>query len=490
MKGYVYILKCANGSYYTGSTTDLEKRIAQHKKGEGAKFTKSHLPVELVYTEEFSRIDDAFYRERQIHGWSKKKKEALIKGDFDRLHELAECKNETAFFGSVRLRSPTEVDGKGKKEERMKKDWQIKNFEDCLEPVKYTAKIQSKDYKETGTFPIISQEEELISGYWNEENDVFKLVKPVVIFGDHTRVLKYIDFDFVLGADGVKILQPKDFLNAKYFLYFLKNADIKNLGYARHFRLLKELQIPVPPLDEQERIVKILDQKFAQIETFKTTAQKNLQNAKDLFQAELEKAFSNDTWEKKRLGDVAIEFSRGKSKHRPRNDKCLFNGEYPFIQTGDIRNTDKYITSFSVTYNETGLAQSKLWPKGTLCITIAANIAETAILTFPCCFPDSVIGFIPNEKNTSVDFIYYVIQFFKEELQKLSKGAAQDNLNLAKLETMCFPLPPLDEQKRIVAHLDALQEKVRQLEEIYTKQIADCDELKQAFLQKAFAGEL
>ena len=92
MKGYIYILRCANGSYYTGSTTDLEKRIWQHQNGEGANFTKAHLPIELVYVEEFPRIDEAFCREKQIQGWSRKKKEALINGDFDELQKLAKSK--------------------------------------------------------------------------------------------------------------------------------------------------------------------------------------------------------------------------------------------------------------------------------------------------------------------------------------------------------------------------------------------------------------
>jgi putative endonuclease len=95
MKGYMYILKCGNGSYYTGSTIDLERRLAQHQCGEGANFTKKHLPVELVYFEEFQRIDGAFYREKQVQGWSRKKKEALISGQFDKLTDLA--KNYTQY---------------------------------------------------------------------------------------------------------------------------------------------------------------------------------------------------------------------------------------------------------------------------------------------------------------------------------------------------------------------------------------------------------
>ena len=280
----------------------------------------------------------------------------------------------------------------------------------------------------------------------------------------------------------------------KYFLYYnwdkASEGDTKVKGKTLNKEKLKNIDVLVPPLAEQKRIVKTLDEKFAKIDKLKTAAETNLKNAREIFNAELEKTFNEkDFWKTARLGEIALEYGRGKSKHRPRNDKCLFGGEYPFIQTGDIRNSEKYIERYSETYNEIGLAQSKLWPKGTLCITIAANIAETAILTFPCCFPDSVIGFVPNEQYTSVDFIYYVIQYFKTELQKISKGAAQDNLNLTKLESMDFPLPPLSEQKRIVAHLDKLSEKVKRLEEIYRRTIADCEEIKKSILKKTFEGE-
>lgn len=97
MKGYVYILECADGSYYTGSTIDLDKRLNEHKDGRGANHTKKRLPVQLVYVEEYLRIDTAFKREKQIQGWSRIKKEALINGAFETLPNLAECKNETHY---------------------------------------------------------------------------------------------------------------------------------------------------------------------------------------------------------------------------------------------------------------------------------------------------------------------------------------------------------------------------------------------------------
>lgn len=101
----MYILECSNGNYYTGSTKDIDKRLLEHKSGRGANYTKKYLPVKLVYYEEYKRIDEAFYREKQVQGWSRQKKEALISGQFEKLHELAECKNESHYKRGLRLRS-------------------------------------------------------------------------------------------------------------------------------------------------------------------------------------------------------------------------------------------------------------------------------------------------------------------------------------------------------------------------------------------------
>src|SRR3989339_1880639 len=185
--------------------------------------------------------------------------------------------------------------------------WQSKELEGCLDKVFYTNKIQKKDFLESGAFPVISQESEAINGYWNYKKDVFRSKTPVVIFGDHTQVLKYVDFDFVLGADGVKILRPKAFLDPRYFYYYLKSIDLKNLGYARHYRLLKEVEVFYPKsLPTQRLIVKKLDKIFAAIEKVKQNAQKNLQNAKELFEAYLQGVFAKQGkgWKWARLSEL------------------------------------------------------------------------------------------------------------------------------------------------------------------------------------------
>ena len=134
---------------------------------------------------------------------------------------------------------------------------------------------------------------------------------------------------------------------------------------------------------------------------------------------------------------------RGKSKHRPRNDPSLYGGKYPFIQTGDVKKSELYISTYGQTYNDKGLAQSKLWDKNTLCITIAANIAETGILKIKACFPDSIIGFVPDPELADVKFIKYYIDKIKLSIQNVSKGTTQDNLSLNKLSYIDFFVPPL-----------------------------------------------
>ena len=146
---------------------------------------------------------------------------------------------------------------------------------------------------------------------------------------------------------------------------------------------------------------------------------------------------------------------RGKSKHRPRDAAHLYDGPYPFIQTSDVKNAGLYITRYTQTYSAAGLAQSKLWKAGTLCITIAANIADTAILSFDACFPDSIIGFIPDNEKSDARYIKYLFgSVMQQRFKKFTQGAAQDNLSQDKLLSLKFPVAEdVNEQKAIADRL-------------------------------------
>ena len=152
--------------------------------------------------------------------------------------------------------------------------------------------------------------------------------------------------------------------------------------------------------------------------------------------------------------------NRGKSKHRPRNDSLLFGGRHPFIQTADVKKANLYITEYNETYSDIGLAQSKLWDKGTLCITIAANIAESAILGIDACFPDSVVGFIPHKGKSDLKFVKYLLDEFKVYMQQISKGTTQDNLSLEKLRRVKFNVPEYNTQVKIANFLSTYDDLI------------------------------
>ncbi|MCX6021770.1 MAG: restriction endonuclease subunit S, partial [Chloroflexi bacterium] len=189
------------------------------------------------------------------------------------------------------------------------------------------------------------------------------------------------------------------------------------------------------------------------------------------------------SWTLKKLNQLGY-VGRGKSKHRPRNDPRLYGGDYPFIQTGDVKKAEFYIRGFSQTYNDAGLVQSRLWDTGTLCITIAANIAETAILGIKACFPDSIVGFIANDSVADVRFIKYYIDTIKLSMQNISRGTTQDNLSVDKLLTFDFQTPPLPVQRKIAAILSAYDDLI----ENNTRRIAILEEMAQTLYREWFVN--
>jgi restriction endonuclease S subunit len=253
----------------------------------------------------------------------------------------------------------------------------------------------------------------------------------------------------------------------------------------------REIPVPLPSPPEQRDVVAILDEAFDGIAAAAANAKRNIGNARELFSAELKKLFDGlQDVEQLRLSSAAITFARGKSRHRPRNDPCLYGGQYPFIQTGDVRNADRWVNKSTKNYNEHGLAQSKLWPAGTICITIAANIAETAILGFDACFPDSIIGMIVDPKRTTSEYVLYMLEFYREILKERGQGSAQNNINVATFETEFFPFPARDRQDNIVLKLNELSAEIGKLEKVYTRKLTVLAELKHSFLARAFSGDL
>ncbi|MHB8771405.1 MAG: restriction endonuclease subunit S [Syntrophales bacterium] len=193
-------------------------------------------------------------------------------------------------------------------------------------------------------------------------------------------------------------------------------------------------------------------------------------------------------WSWTRFPDLGT-FGRGKSKHRPRNDASLFEGgTHLFVQTGDVARSKGIIETFTGKYNDIGLAQSTKWPKGTLCITIAANIADSGILSFDACFPDSVVGFIPAPIFPNARYFEYFIRTVKAGLLEYAPATAQKNINIGILNEVLIPLPPLAEQHRIIAKVDELMALCDELESQITSTTATRHQFLEASLHEALSA--
>lgn len=279
----------------------------------------------------------------------------------------------------------------------------------------------------------------------------------------------------------------------EFVYYYLKEngSQIAKLGVGSTFLAITQkdlaaIKIPLFLIETQIRIAKLL----SEVEELIEERKKSIDLLDDLLKSKFHEMFGNPVknekkWEEKTLSDLGT-LDRGVSKHRPRNAPELLGGIYPLIQTGDVANSGLYIESYKQTYSKLGVAQSKLWDKGTLLITIAANIAKTGILKFDACFPDSIVGFIPNHKKTNSIYIHFVFQFFQQILEKNAPQAAQKNINLSILRNLNIPVPSIEMQNRFVE----IVQKVEALKKNYKESLSKLENLYGSLSQRVFKGEL
>lgn len=299
------------------------------------------------------------------------------------------------------------------------------------------------------------------------------------------------DFDFSIFVSLTLIKPKKEIIDSCFLMWHLNSPTVRDFASKNtsgigvqnlNVSVVRKYEIPLPPLPIQKQIAEILNKADALRKKDLELLKHYDALAQSLFIDMFGDPVKNEKrWKMKSLSLLG-KLDRGVSKHRPRNAPELLGGEYPLIQTGDVANSGGIINSYKSTYSELGLKQSKLWPKGTLCITIAANIAKTGILNFAACFPDSIVGFVPNDESNN-EFIQFIFSFLQKILEDAAPESAQKNINLDILRNLKIIAPPISLQNQFaeqIKNIELQKEKVKE-------EIKASENLFQALLQKMFS---
>jgi type I restriction enzyme S subunit len=368
--------------------------------------------------------------------------------------------------------------------------------------IKKGEQLNRSELTDTGDYPALNGgvEPSGLTSNWNTEAYTITISEG----GNSCGYVNFITTKFWCGGHCYALLDiSKDTVDNKLLYQILKfkqeilmklrvGSGLPNIQK----RSLSEFPILLPPIQEQRKIAEILmavDEDIQKTEGVIRAAEKL---KKGLMQQLFTRGISHTKFKKTKLGEIPEEWEvmklgevasieRGKFSHRPRNAPEFYGGKYPFIQTGDVVNSGGKITTYSQTLNEKGLSVSRMFKKGTIVMTIAANIGDTGILEFDSCFPDSLVGISPNASMNAV-FLEYYLRTRKEYLNSISTQSAQKNINLQKLGPTLVVKPCIEEQEKIAEILSAIDEKIS----INKKLKAKLTKLKKGLMQDLLSGRV
>nr|WP_309193026.1 restriction endonuclease subunit S [Escherichia marmotae] len=389
--------------------------------------------------------------------------------------------------------------------------WLSKIAIDCFDQISTTNnKVKSTACSPHGLYPVIDQGQNYISGYINDESKLIKITTPICIFGDHTRIIKWVEHNFVPGADGTKLLKPKDFIYPRYAYYSLCALNIPDKGYSRHFKYFKELKIDIPAWEEQKIIAEKLDTLLAQVESTKARLEQIPQILKRFRQAVLAAAvsgnlteawrrknnFNFDNWENLTLGHIVKKIEAGK------NLKCIEippnNHQYGIIKIS------------AVTWGEYDEEESKTLPDNSLFIEsrrisigdflisrantleLLGNPVIVKQVTKNLMLSDKVLRLVMEDYDKPWINIFLRSFYGRREIKFRSTGnqLSMRNIGQKALLEIPIPKPPIEEQAEIVRRVEQLFAYADTIEKQVNNALARVNNLTQSILAKAFRGEL
>ena len=368
----------------------------------------------------------------------------------------------------TKLKTPQQEEYKETELGLLPKEWKVVNFEKCIIKKKVgITKIKQQQYKKFGEYPIVDQGQKLIAGYWNNKKDLYQDELPVIIFGDHTRIIKFVDFPFVAGADGTKIIIPdKSKTYPLFFYYALLTLNIPSRGYNRHYSLLKEKKIPLPPLQEQKAIAFVL----STIQTAKEKTEQVIQATKELKKSLMKHLFtygpvSLKDAEKVKLKETEIgKIPEGWKVVKVKDVFDIFAGGDISKLNGSLFKTGNFIYPiYSISLENNGLygfADTYKFPEQSITITGRGNLGY-AIPRYEKF--NAIIRLLVLVPKINID-IKFIAEFINGYIKVNFEGSSIPQLTRPKIATYFIPLPPLQTQKKIASILSAVDEKIEKEE--------------------------
>ncbi len=365
-----------------------------------------------------------------------------------------------------------------------KSEWESVLIKDSIKTTKVKDAVQKKDYLLTGKYPIISQEKEFISGYCNTKDNLNTDLGGIVIFGDHTRTVKYVDFDFCVGADGVKVLRPNNSLSAKYLYYFIKWSNIPSNGYARHFKFLKEVKIKCPTdKSTQQTIVSELDVVQAMIDGYKAQIADLDALAQSIFLDMFGDPVSNPKgWEKTSLNKYA---SIGTGATPSRKIASYYKGDIPWVKSTEVHNSYILETQEHITAEAIDNSNCSIYPPNTILIAMygqGKTRGQVGLLKIKAA-TNQACAAICCKKSLDPIFGYWHFQMCYEANRELGNGTNQKNMNLTIVGNIKFIIPPFSLQQLFASRIKAIEQQ----KELLRQQLADAETLMAERMQYYFS---
>jgi type I restriction enzyme, S subunit len=363
--------------------------------------------------------------------------------------------------------------------------WVVKDFKEVVSDNSGgNKKLAKSNFLKEGDIAVVDQGKNLIAGFYNDTSLAVKTQPPYVVFGDHTRAFKYVDFPFIMGADGTKVLQPKkENCETKYLYYFFLSINVPNTGYNRHFKYLKELKIPLPPLDQQKKIAAILDAADAYRQKTKTLIEKYDELTQSLFLDMFGDPVTNPKgWEK--VSTITFCDCIVPGRDKPKS----FTGDTPWITTADLNHlgfTSKSRSDIGLSQNEISEVRARVIPKHSVIMTCVGDLGVVSINEYDIVMNQQLHAFICYEQLNNV-FLMHNLSYQTPYMHKMASSTTVPYMNKTVANNTPTIVPPIELQNQFADRVQAIEAQKAQTQAI----LAGAEDLFNSLLQRAFKGEL